>query len=364
MSGPGGRMMMGPPTTRSLDFKNSGKRLLAQLTKDRAPLWGMVLAVIGSVACSVVGPKILGKATDLVFAGLVGRNMPRGITKEQALEGLRAKGEGGMADMLSGTDFTPGQGIDFDAVGVVALWALATFTAAGLLMLVATRLANRVMNGTLYRMREELQGKLSRLPLAYFDQQKRGEVLSRATNDMDNIQQTLQQSMGQLVNSLLTIVGVLAMMFWVSPLLALVALVTVPLSFVVATRIGKRSQPHFVQQWRTTGKLNAHIEETYSGFTIVKTFGHRAHAQEQFRELNDDVYHTSFGAQFFSGLVSPATVFIGNLSYVAVAVVGGIQVATGQITLGSIQAFIQYVRQFNQPLTQVAAMYNTMQSGV
>ncbi|MFI5984956.1 ABC transporter ATP-binding protein [Streptomyces sp. NPDC051555] len=364
MSGPGGRMMMGPPTTRSLDFKNSGKRLLAQLTKDRAPLWGMVVAVIGSVACSVVGPKILGKATDLVFAGLVGRNMPRGITKEQALEGLRAKGEGGMADMLSGTDFTPGQGIDFGGVGTVALWALAAFTAAGLLMLVATRLANRVMNGTLFRMREELQGKLSRLPLAYFDQQKRGEVLSRATNDIDNIGQTLQQTMGQLLNSLLTIVGVLAMMFWISPLLALVALVTVPMAIFIAAKIGKKSQPQFVAQWKVTGTLNAHIEEMYSGHTLVKVFGRQQESAATFAEQNEALYRASFKAQFVSGIMQPVMFFVSNINYVLVAVVGGLRVASGTLSIGDVQAFIQYSRQFSMPLTQLASMANLVQSGV
>ncbi|MGW0899655.1 ABC transporter permease, partial [Streptomyces goshikiensis] len=302
MSGPGGRMMMGP-NERSLDFKGSVRRLLKQLAQDRAKLWGMVVAVVGSVGCAVVGPKILGQATDLVFAGIVGRQMPAGVTKQQALDKLRADGHGGMADMLSGTDFTPGQGIDFGAVGVVAIWALVVFTLAGLLMLVATRLSNHVMNGTVYRMREELQAKLSRLPLSYFDQQKRGEVLSRATNDIDNIGQTLQQTMGQLLNSLLTIVGVLAMMFWISPLLALVALVTVPVSVFVAAKIGKKSQPQFVAQWKTTGTLNAHIEEMYSGHNLVKVFGRQKESAAVFAEQNEALYRASFKAQLVSGIM-------------------------------------------------------------
>ena len=171
-------------------------------------------------------------------------------------------------------------------------------------------------------------------------------------------------TISQVLTSLLTVLAVLVMMLTISPLLTLLTVVTLPLSLFVIREIARRSQRLFVAQWANTGRLNAHIEETYSGFTLVKTFGHREHAQDQFREFNGDVYHSSFGAQFFSGLVGPATTFIGNLSYVAVAVVGGIQVATGQITLGSIQAFIQYVRQFNQPLTQVAGMYNMLQSGV
>ncbi|MEU7066190.1 ABC transporter ATP-binding protein [Streptomyces sp. NPDC046161] len=363
MSGPGGRMMMGP-VQRSMDFKGSGKRLLGQLAQDRARIWGMVAAVVGSVACSVVGPKILGNATDLVFAGIVGRQMPAGITKAQALDGLRARGQGGMADMLSGTDFTPGQGIDFSAVGTVAIWALVVFTLAGLLMLVATRLSNHIMNGTVFRLREELQGKLSRLPLSYFDQQKRGEVLSRATNDIDNIGQTLQQTMGQLLNSLLTIVGVLAMMFWISPLLALVALVTIPVSVFVAAKIGKKSQPQFVAQWKSTGALNAHVEEMYSGHTLVKVFGRQKESAAVFAEQNEALYRASFKAQLVSGIMQPVMFFISNINYVLVAVVGGLRVASGSLSIGDVQAFIQYSRQFSMPLTQVASMANLVQSGV
>ncbi|MER5808063.1 ABC transporter ATP-binding protein [Streptomyces sp. NPDC002033] len=363
MSGPGGRMMTGP-VQRSLDFKGSGKRLLRQLAYDRAKLGGMVAAVVGSVGCAVVGPKILGEATDLVFGGIVGRQMPAGLTKEQALEGLRAKGQGGMADMLSGLDFTPGKGIDFGAVGVVALWALLAFTLAGLLMLVATRLSNHVMNGTVYRMREELQAKLSRLPLSYFDQQKRGEVLSRATNDIDNIGQTLQQTMGQLLNSLLTIVGVLVMMFWISPLLALVAVATVPVSVLIAAKIGKKSQPQFVAQWKSTGALNAHIEEMYSGHTLVKVFGRQKESAAVFAEQNEELYRASFKAQLVSGVMQPVMFFVSNINYVLIAVVGGLRVASGTLSIGDVQAFIQYSRQFSMPLTQVASMANLVQSGV
>ena len=237
-----------------------------------------------SVGLSVVGPKILGKATDLVFAGVVGRRIPDGVTKAQALDGLRHKGQGGLADMLSGVDFTPGHGIDFDAVGSVLLAALAVYVGAGLLMLVATRLVQpRHQQDRVPACARTSRRKLSRLPLSYFDKAKRGEVLSRATNDIDNISQTMQQTMGQLINSLLTIVGVLVMMFWISPLLALVALVTVPLSIVVATKVGKRSQPQFVQQWKSTGKLNAHIEEMYTGHALVKVFGRQQESARRVR---------------------------------------------------------------------------------
>ncbi|MFI1655398.1 ABC transporter ATP-binding protein [Streptomyces sp. NPDC020472] len=364
MAGPGGRMMMGQSGERSMDFKGSGKRLLKQLAPERGTLWLMLIAGVLSVAASVVGPKILGRATDLIFAGVVGRSMPEGVTKAQALEKLRADGDGGMADMLSGVDFTPGQGIDFGAVGEVLLWVLAIYVAAGLLMLVSTRMSIKVINRTVYRMREDVQTKLARLPLSYFDKAKRGEVLSRATNDIDNISQTLQQSMGQLINSLLTIVGVLGMMFWISPLLALVALVTVPVSVFVAAKIGKRSQPHFVQQWKSTGALNAHVEEMYTGHGLVKVFGRQEESAKDFREQNEALYEAGFKAQFNSGVMQPVMFFVSNINYVLVAVVGGLRVATGSLSIGDVQAFIQYSRQFSMPLTQVASMANLVQSGV
>jgi ATP-binding cassette subfamily B protein len=365
MAGPMARMMAGGgPDQRSMDFKRSLKRLVVRFRPERLTLGALLLCVVVSVGMSVAGPLILGRATDLVFAGIVGRRMEPDASKEQVLDGMRERGDGDVADMLRGTDFTPGEGIDFTAVGRVLLIALAVFLAAGLLMAVATRLVNRVVNRTMFRLREDVQTKLSRLPLSYFDQRQRGEVLSRATNDIDNIGQTLQQSMGQVINSVLTIIGVLAMMFWVSWLLALVALVTVPLSFAVATRVGKRSQPHFVQQWRTTGKLNAHIEEMYTGHTLVKVFGRQEESARQFAEQNEALYEAGFKAQFNSGIMQPLMMFVSNINYVLVAVVGGLRVASGSLSIGDVQAFIQYSRQFSMPLTQVASMANLVQSGV
>ncbi|MFF2061363.1 ABC transporter ATP-binding protein [Streptomyces sp. NPDC058200] len=364
MSGPGGRMMMAGPTQRSMDFKGSGKRLLRLLIVEKSTLWWMLGAGVLSVALSVVGPKILGRATDLIFAGVIGRQTREGVTKAQTLAGLREKGDDQLADLLSGVDFTPGSGIDFGAVGDVLLVVLVVYLAAGLLMLVSTRLSIRVINRTVFRMREDVEAKLSRLPLSYFDQQQRGEVLSRATNDVDNISQTMQQTMGQLINSVLTIVGVLGMMFWISPLLALVALVTVPLSVLVAAKVGKRSQPQFVQQWKVTGTLNAHVEEMYTGHALVKVFGRQHESAEAFREQNDDLYEAGFKAQFNSGIMQPLMLFISNLNYVLIAVVGGLRVASGTLSIGDVQAFIQYSRQFSMPLTQVASMANLVQSGV
>ncbi|GFH71189.1 multidrug ABC transporter ATP-binding protein [Streptomyces gougerotii] len=347
-----------------MDFKGSGKRLLAQFRPEKPTMWAMFGTGLLSVALSVTGPKILGWATDLVFAGIVGRDMPAGATREQVLAGMREGGDEGVADMLSGMDFTPGEGIDFGAVGQVLLAALGVFLLAAALMTVSARLSNRAINRTVFRMRRDVQAKLARLPLSYFDQRQRGEVLSRATNDIDNIGQTLQQTMGQVVNSLLTVIGVLVMMFWISPLLALVALVTVPLSFVVATRVGKRSQPHFVSQWSSTGSLNAHIEEMYTGHSLVKVFGRQEESAKQFAEENEALYQAGFKAQFTSGIMQPLMMFVSNFNYVLVAVVGGLRVASGALSIGDVQAFIQYSRQFSMPLTQVASMANLVQSGV
>ncbi|MHC5908294.1 ABC transporter ATP-binding protein [Streptomyces sp. S6] len=365
MAGPAGRMMAGAgPDSRSLDFKVSSRRLIGYFKPERITVYALLTCIVISVALSSVGPQILGRATDLVFAGIIGRQLPAGQSKEQVLAGMREHGQSSVADMLKSTDFTPGKGIDFGAVGEVLGIAVAVFLVAGLLMAVTTRLVNLAVNRTVYRMREDVQTKLSRLPLSYFDKRQRGEVLSRATNDIDNIGQTLQQSMGQLINSVLTIIGVLVMMFWVSWLLALVALVTVPVSAVVATRIGKRSQPHFVQQWRTTGQLNAHIEEMYTGHTLVKVFGRQKESAQQFAEQNDALYEAGFKAQFNSGIMQPLMLFVSNINYVLVAVVGGLRVASGSLSIGDVQAFIQYSRQFSMPLTQVASMANLVQSGV
>ncbi|MCG0287789.1 ABC transporter ATP-binding protein/permease [Streptomyces sp. PSAA01] len=356
--------MGGQPTERSLDFRGSGRRLLARLRPER----GIALLVLAlgtcSVALAVMGPKILGEATDLIFAGLIGRQLPDGAGKEQAVQWLRDRDQGTVADMVASMDVTPGQGIDFHAVGIVLLWATALYVVAALLGLVQARVATLIVQRAVYRLREDVERKLARLPLSYFDKQSRGEVLSRATNDIDNIQQTLQQTLSQIMASLLTIVGVLAMMFWISPLLALVALITVPVSVWVTTRIGKRAQPQFVAQWKTTGKLNAHIEEMYTGHSLVKVFGREKESAELFREQNDKLYAAGFRAQSISGLIQPSMMFIGNLNYVLVAVVGGLRVASGALSIGDVQAFVQYSRQFSQPLTQVASMANMVQSGV
>lgn len=358
------RGMAEPPAARSRDFKGSAVRLLKRLAPQRS-LTALVIALaVGGIAIGVIGPRILGHATDLLFNGVIGRELPAGLSKDQAIEAARARGDGTFADLLSGMNVVPGRGVDFTAVAHTLMLALSLYLVAALLVWLQARILNVVVQRTMAAMRTEIEHKVHRLPLSYVDGRQRGELLSRVTNDVDNVQSSLAMTISQLLTSLITVVAVLAMMLTISPLLALITVLTVPLSLLATRTIARRSQKLFVAQWTNTGRLNAHIEETYSGFTVVKTYGHRAAAAERFTELNGEVYRASLGAQFLSGLVSPATTFIGNLSYVAVAVVGGIQVATGQITLGSIQAFIQYVRQFNQPLTQVASMYNSLQSGI
>ena len=258
----------------------------------------------------------------------------------------------------------PGQGVDFAAVGDVLLLVLAVYAAASVLGWMQGMVLNRVVQNTVYRMRQDVEDKINRLPLNYFDRSPRGELLSRVTNDIDNVSQTLQQTMSQLMTSLLTVVAVLTMMFWISPMLALVALVSVPVSLFVTRAIMKRSQGQFVAQWRRTGQLNAQIEEAYSGHALVKVFGRQAEVEKTFAEENDELYRVSFGAQFVSGLIMPAMMFLGNLNYVVIAVIGGLRVASGSLSLGEVQAFIQYTRQFTQPLTTVASMMNLLQSGV
>jgi ATP-binding cassette, subfamily B, multidrug efflux pump len=358
------RFMGGMSTEKALNFGVSSRRLLRTLAPQRALITlGLGLGVI-SVTLTVLGPKLLGDVTNLIFTGVIASRIPAGVTKAQVIARLRAQGKGTEATMLNALHLVPGQGVNFDAVGrTLALVGLVYLgAAAGGVM--QGRIVARIVNDAIYTMREHVQAKLARLPLSYFDRQPRGEILSRVTNDIDNLAQSLQQTLSQAVTSILTIIGVLTMMFWISWLLALIALVTVPASVFLVTRIGKRAQPQFVRQWSTTGKLNAHIEENFTGHSLVKVFGQSDAALATFSEQNEKLFGSSFRAQFISGTIQPAMMFIGNLNYVLVAVVGALRVATGALTLGGVQAFIQYSRQFSQPLTQVASMANLLQSGV
>ncbi|WP_018500295.1 ABC transporter ATP-binding protein [Parafrankia discariae] len=346
------------------DFAASTRRVLRLLGRQRALLIPAVgLAVIG-IGLTVTGPRLLGHATDLVFAGLLSSRLPAGTTKAEAVARLRAEGHGTQADLLSSVDVTPGAGMDFGAIGRVLLVVLIVYLVAGLCTVLQARLANRALQRMLSDLRGEVQEKITRLPLRYFDRRQRGEVLSRVTNDIDNLGQNLQQSLSQMIASVLTIIGVLAMMIWISWILALIAVVTVPVSILITTRIGRLAQPQFVSQWKTTGRLNGHIEEMYTGHALVRAFGRQEESAEIFREHNERLYEASWRAQSISGLMQPAMMFIGNLNYALVAVVGGLRVASGALSIGDVQAFIQYSRQFSQPLTQLASMGNMVQSGI
>jgi ATP-binding cassette subfamily B protein len=362
--GPGMMMGAGMPAEKSLNFWPSAKRLMARLRPERALVWLILLLTVLSVSFSVVGPKIMGNATNLIFEGIIGKQLPAGLTQQQVEAAARARGDDGFANLLSGMTITPGQGIDFTELGRILLFVLALYAVASLCAYAQAYVLNGVVQRTALRLRREIEDKLHRLPLSYFDRVARGELLSRVTNDIDNIQQTMQQTLSQLLTSILTLIGVLGMMLWISPVLALVALISVPLSMIVTAVIAKRSQPLFIEQWAQTGHLNSHIEEVYTGHALVKVFGHQREAEETFADRNEKLYTAASGAQFLSGIIMPAIQFIGNLNYVFIAVIGGLRIASGAMSLGDVQAFIQYSRQFSQPLTTVASMSNLLQSGV
>jgi ATP-binding cassette, subfamily B, multidrug efflux pump len=353
--------MNGPSMERPKDFRGSLRRVLGLMRPERPLVIFSALCATGSVAASVWGPKILGNATNIIFSGFISKNIPKGVTKQ---EYLKATGHSAQSHLIGSLPLNPGHGIDFGSLGRTLGIVALIYAVSLALGATQGRMTARIVQRTMFRLRARAQAKLARLPLSYFDGQSRGEVLSRVTNDIDNLAQNLQQTMSQLVLSVLTIVGVLAMMLWISWLLALIALVTIPVSLLVARAIPKRSKPHFVKQWATTGKLNGHIEEMYTGHTLVKVFGRQKEATQIFDEHNEALFNASFRGQFISGIMQPVMMFIGNINYVLVAVVGGLRVASGALSLGDVQAFIQYSRQFAQPLNQVASMTNMLQSGV
>ena len=371
--GPGARagqrhgpmMGAGMPAEKSQSFGPSAKRLLGLLRPERSSLYAVLALAVTSVSLNAVGPKILGRATDYIFAGVVGKHLPATATRDEVVSGLRAQGQNTFADMVASMPhLVPGSGIDFGAVGQVLLLVMGIYVVASLLSWAMAWILTGAVNRTIFALRRDVEDKLNRLPLPYFDAQPRGELLSRVTNDIDNVAQSLQQTLSQLLTSLLTVVAMVSMMLYISPLLAVIALVTIPVSMVVTTVIGKRSQRHFVQQWKSTGELNSIVEETFTGHQLVKVFGRQDEVRAAFRAKNDDLFDAGFGAQFISGIIMPTMMFIGNLNYVVIAVVGGLRVASGSMSLGDVQAFIQYSRQFTQPLTQVASMANLLQSGV
>ncbi len=364
MRGGPGHPGVGVPTPKSKDFGRSLKRLVGHLR----PQLGIILLVfvmsIASVAFNVFGPRLLGQGTNEVFRGIISKQLPADVSKEQVIEQLRAAGEDEQADMLASMDIRPGEGVDFAALRRILLMATSVYLMSMLLGWAQNYLMAGVAQSVVYQLRRQVDEKLARLPLKYFDDNPRGDILSRVTNDIDNIAQTLQQSLTQILTALFTIIGVLIMMFVISPLLAVIALMTIPLSMLVTAAIAKRSQKQFAAQWERTGLLNSHVEEMHSGHAIVKVFGRQQDAIETFDKHNEDLYQSSFRAQVMSGLIQPSVHFINNLNYVVIAVVGGVRVASGQLSLGDVQAFIQYSRQFQQPIMQTASIANVLQSTV
>jgi ATP-binding cassette subfamily B protein len=362
---------------KSKNFKTSGKRLLGLLKPHRV----MISIVIGlgaaSVALSTIGPRILGKATNLLFSGVISKVLTEQVKKQlppgvpvsavkmsDVISKMRHAGQGKFADMVQSMHVKLGGGVDFHAIARILLGLAAIYLVSSVLGWLQQYLTVGISQGIVFKLRNDVDAKLTRLPLKYFDDHARGDILSRVTNDIDNIAQTLQQALTQLTTSTLTVVGVLIMMFWINPLLAVISLLTVPLSVFVTMQIAKRSQKQFAAQWEHTGKLNGHIEETHTGRNIVKVFGREHEAQKVFDEENQKLFEASFKAQFISGIIQPSMNFIGNLNYVFIAVLGGLRVANGTLSLGDVQAFIQYSRQFTWPITQLASIANVMQSAV
>ena len=353
----------GPPR-KAKAFWPSAIRLLSLFNTERLPMTGVLAMIVVAVVFNVWAPNVLGDAMNVIFAGAMASRMPDTLTRDQVIEQARQSGQTRIADMLSAMDFVPGQGVDFGHLGRLILIVLGMYVIAQLLMWLQGRLLNDVVMRIVYRLRRDIEEKINRLPLSHFDNAQRGDILSRTTNDVDNVQAALQQAFTSLIYCVLTIIGITAMMFYLSWQLALIALVALPLSAIVVAVVGSRSQTLFAAQWRDTGRLNGHIEESFTGHEIVTVFGRQAAMAERFDERNEALYDASFRAQFFSGMIMPIMQWVSYLGYVGIAVVGALRVASVQMTLGAVTAFIQYSREFNQPLGEVASMANMMISGV
>jgi ATP-binding cassette subfamily B multidrug efflux pump len=357
-------MGMTMPVQKPGNFRVSFRRLVQRLAPERTLVALVIVLAVVSVAFAIVGPKILGNATNDIFNGFISGNLPAGVSKDQIVAGLRANGQNQFADMVAAMDLHPGQGIDFTALAGILFILIGVYVLSSIFSWMQSWIMAGVTQRTVRRLRTDVDEKLGRLPLKYFDSHPRGDVLSRVTNDIDNIGQTLQQSLTQLITSVLTIVGVLALMLTISPILAVISILSVPLSVVITVLIAGRSQKRFAAQWASTGDLNAHVEEMHTGHAIVKVFGRQQEAIETFDRENDKLYQASYQAQFISGTIQPALTFVSNLNYVAIAVIGGLRVASGQMTLGDVIAFIQYSRQFTFPIIQTASIANVLQSAV
>ena len=358
-----GDLASGPPPGKAEAFWPSFKRVVGLLGAYRVLLVVVALAAVGTVVLAVAAPRVLGRATNVIFEGVVSTMLPAGSTKAQAVEMLRARGMDDFASMLSAMDVVPGAGIDYTRLGWILSVVLALYVGSGLLNWLQGWLLNRITVKVLYRLRAQVEDKVHRLPLSYFDTVQRGELLSRLTNDVDNVTNTLQQSLSSALTSILTVVGVLGMMFSISWKLALVALIIFPLMGVVFGVIGPRSQKAFTHQWARTGKINTRVEESFSGHALVQVYGRTDSVREAFAAENEELFRASLRAQFLSGIMMPVMLVIGNLNYVAIAVVGGAMVASGSLRLGDVQAFIQYSQQFSQPLGQLGGMATAVQSG-
>ncbi|WP_250506754.1 ABC transporter ATP-binding protein [Bowdeniella massiliensis] len=351
------------PTRRSRDVKGAVKRTVAYLRPERTALIIVVALMALAVAAQVYGPKVLGQGTNLIVAGMVGRSMPAGATAEQVIAGLRAAGEQRMADALSTMDFTPGVGLDTGQLARVLGLALVLYVASALLMWISSRMIAGIVQRSGYRLRAQVNEHIDALPLSYLDSHARGDLLSRVTNDIDNLAQTLQQSLSQIIQSVFTVVGILAMMVWISWELSLIALIVVPVALIATGLIAKRAQPHFGTQWRATGEVGAIVEESFTGHEIIAAYGLQSASEADFAKHNEELANAVYRSQFISGTIMPTMNLLSNISYVLIAVVGGIRIANGQMNVGDIQAFIQYSRQFNQPLAQLGSMVNLIQSG-
>ena len=349
---------------KAKQFWPSAKRLLGLLAPYKMALTAVFVMNAASVVLAVYAPRVMGRAMDVIFSGVMSKHMPPGTTKEQAIEGLRAAGQDRFADMASAMELTPGSGIDFDRLGQLIVLVVALYAAASLLMWAQGAILNKLTMRAVFNLRERVEAKINHLPLRYFDTRQRGDVMSRTTNDVDNVQQALQQSLSSLFNAVITIVGIIVMMFAISWQLALVALLAIPLTGLVMGLVGTRSQKQFTAQWKATGDVNGHVEESFSGHDVAVIFGRTEALRQTFDERNEELAGAAQKAQFLANSMHPTMQFISYLSYVAIAVLGGVKVASGKLTLGDATAFIQYSRQFNQPLGEIAGMMQMLQSGV
>jgi ATP-binding cassette, subfamily B, multidrug efflux pump len=352
------------PPQKAKHFKRSARRLIGQLAPERVGAIGVLALAVSSVMLALPGPWFIGEATNVIYRGWFGIKYATQQDLDRAIAATNAAGKPQMAKMMTELGIQPGHGIDLESLVWLLAIALLLYIGASLFTWLQGYVLNHTVQRTVRRLRSDVQAKLSRLPLSYFDRQPHGEILSRVTNDIDNVAMSLQQTLSQVLGGLLTVTGVLIALVVISPLLAIIALVTVPLSVAVTARIARRSQRRFVAQWAHVGALNGQIEEAFTGHSLVKVLGRRREVEDRLRGKNEELFEAGFRASFLSSVIMPAVQFIANLNYVAIAVVGGLRVASGAMLLGSVQAFIQYSRQFSQQLGQLASMASVLQSGV